>query len=205
MPERYKTILLFGPPGVGKGTQGKLLGAIPGMFHLATGDIFRSLDKNSELGRQFMQYSSRGELVPDDLTIKVWQDYVQKRIDAGDYNPETDLLILDGIPRSLNQAKGIGDYLDVLGIIYLCCPDLDETIGRMKRRAQRENRHDDADEKVIRRRFEVFEKETAPVLSQYDQDLIAEIDAIGTPVEVLHRILGVVAPIYADRFENPLA
>lgn len=204
MPEPYRTILLFGPPGVGKGTQGKLLGAIPGMFHLATGDIFRSLDKDSELGRQFLHYSSRGELVPDDLTIQVWRDYVQKRIDAGDYNPESDLLILDGIPRSVYQAKVINAYIDVLGIVYLCCPNVDEAVARMKRRAQRENRHDDADEKVIRRRFEVYESETAPVLSEYDAALTTQIDAVGTPAEVLHRVLSVVAPIYARHFGNPL-
>ncbi len=62
---RYKTILLFGAPGAGKGTQGKILGKVPGFYHLACGDVFRSLDMGSDLGRSFMEYSSRGELVPD--------------------------------------------------------------------------------------------------------------------------------------------
>ena len=67
---RYKTVLLFGAPGAGKGTQGKILGKVPGFYHLACGDVFRSLDMGSELGSKFMEYSSRGELVPDALTIE---------------------------------------------------------------------------------------------------------------------------------------
>ena len=204
MAERYRSVLLFGPPGVGKGTQGKLLGQIPGMFHLATGDIFRALDRESELGRQFLHYSSRGELVPDDLTLRVWQDYMEKQIAAGEFNAHRDLLLLDGIPRSRKQATMIDEHVDVLRIIYLSCPDVDEMIQRMKRRARNEGRHDDADESVIRRRFDVFEKETAPVLAHYPDELVAEVNAVGSPAEVLHRILGVLVPIYKEHFGNPL-
>jgi adenylate kinase len=165
MPDRYKSMLLFGPPGVGKGTQGKLLGQIPGFLHLATGDIFRALDKESELGKQFLHYSSRGELVPDDLTIQVWQQHVRDLIENEKYNPDSDMLILDGMPRSINQAKIIGEHIEVLKIIHLVAADINEMVERMKGRARREGRHDDADEKVIRRRFEVYEQETAPVLA----------------------------------------
>lgn len=204
MSDRYKSMLLFGPPGVGKGTQGKLLGQIPGFLHLATGDIFRALEKESELGRQFLDYSSRGELVPDDLTIQVWQNHVIHLIDTDQYNPDTDMLILDGMPRSTNQAKIINQHIDVKQIIHLVAADMNEMVERMKRRAQREGRHDDADEKVIRRRFEVYEQETAPVLAQFPQELVADINAVGTPVEVLRNILTVVAPLYDKHFGNPL-
>lgn len=204
MPERYRTILLFGPPGVGKGTQGKLLGCVPGVHHLATGDIFRSLDRESDLGKQFHEYSSRGELVPDDLTIALWQDYVRSLIKKRTYSPSNDLLILDGIPRSMKQAQSLDEHINVLKIIHLRCMDLDEMVARMKRRARMENRHDDADEKVIRRRFEVYEEETAPVLSHYAKELIGEVDALGAPVEVLLRILKVMVPIYNSHFVNPL-
>jgi adenylate kinase len=205
MPDRYKSMLLFGPPGVGKGTQGKLLGRIPGFLHLATGDIFRALDKDSELGRQFLDYSSRGDLVPDDLTIQVWQHHVRDLIENEKFNPDSDMLILDGMPRSINQAKIISGHISVLKIIHLVAADINEMVERMKGRARREGRHDDADEKVIRRRFEVYKQETAPVLAQYPKDLIAEVNAIGTPVEVLRNILLVVAPLYNEHFGNPLA
>ncbi len=204
MSDRYNTVLLFGAPGVGKGTQGKILGQIPGMRHLATGDIFRSLDRQSDLGQQFLEYSSRGELVPDDLTIQVWQQHVQKLIDTGCYCPAHDLLVLDGIPRSLAQATAMDRHITVLRIIHLTCANVDEMVARMRRRALRENRHDDADEAVIRRRFEVYERETHPVLSHYDPQLITEINCIGTPAEVLLHVLEAVVPVYNAHFSNPL-
>src|SRR5262245_46307142 len=74
---RYPCVLLFGAPGVGKGTQGKLLGQVPGFVHMASGDIFRSLDRSSELGRKFQEYSSKGLLVPDEVTVSVWKAHVQ--------------------------------------------------------------------------------------------------------------------------------
>ena len=114
MPRRYKTLLLFGPPGVGKGTQGKLLSNIPGLRHLATGDMFRSLDPASELGRKFHDVSSRGELVPDELTIACWQKYVCGLVSGGGYAPSRDILILDGIPRSVTQAEAMDEHIDVL-------------------------------------------------------------------------------------------
>src|SRR4051812_31091596 len=73
---RYKTILLFGAPGSGKGTQGKILGSIPGMFHTACGDVFRQLDLKSDLGKKFWEFSSKGNLVPDDLTVKLWKQFI---------------------------------------------------------------------------------------------------------------------------------
>ena len=116
MADRYRTILMFGAPGVGKGTQGALLGAVPGFYHLATGDIFRSLDTESELGGEFIKYSTQGLLVPDDLTMRIWQQYVDDQIETGQYGPDRDLLILDGMPRTLAQVQAIADRADVLGI-----------------------------------------------------------------------------------------
>lgn len=203
--DRYQTILLFGAPGVGKGTQGKLLGKIPGMYHLATGEIFRSLNRESGLGRKFYEYSSRGELVPDDLTIQLWLEHTQGLIASRAYSPSTDLLVLDGMPRTSAQAEALDDYIDVLKIVHLTTPNVDEMVLRMKRRALRENRPDDADESVIRRRFEVYMQETRPVRTHYDPGLIAEVNGVGTPAEVLMNILKVIVPIYNGRFDNPLA
>ena len=71
--QKYRTYLIFGAPGSGKGTQGKILGAIPRFYHCACGDVFRALDTRTELGQAFIEYSSRGQLVPDDLTVKLWK------------------------------------------------------------------------------------------------------------------------------------
>jgi adenylate kinase len=200
----YRTVLLFGAPGVGKGTQGRLLGAIPGFVHMASGDMFRALDRRSELGRKFLDYSSRGLLVPDEVTIEVWKDHVQRRVSQGSFEPQRELLVLDGIPRNVAQAKALAGHLLVLRVVHLRPPDVEEMVCRLRRRALKEGRHDDADEAVIRRRFEVYEEETAPVLRQYDAGLIAEVGAVGSPAEVLLGVLAAIVPAYRRHFGNPL-
>lgn len=204
MSERHRSVLLFGPPGVGKGTQGRILGQIPGFFHMASGDMFRSLDKQSELGQQFLEYSSKGLLVPDELTVQCWQQYMDKQIAAGVYSPERDVLLLDGIPRSVNQIKLMDDHIDVLRVIHLAATDVDQMVRRMKKRAEREGRHDDADEGVIRKRFEVYRQETAPLLAIFEPQIVVEVKAAGTPVAVLKNILDALAPMYKEHFGNPL-
>ncbi len=189
---KYKTILLFGAPGSGKGTQGQALGKIPGFHHCACGDVFRALDLGSDLGKAFLQYSSKGLLVPDDLTVKLWQNHIDSNVQTKRYKPESDYLILDGIPRNVAQAKLMVDRLDVVRLFHLTCPDMSKLVERMKRRALKETRLDDANETVIRKRMDVYERETKPVLEFYGPKLRTEIDAAQTPVEVLSDILTVI-------------
>ncbi|MHC5112876.1 MAG: adenylate kinase family protein [Planctomycetota bacterium] len=188
MADPYRCILLFGAPGVGKGTQGKMLGELEGFVHLATGDMFRGLDPESELGQEFLKYSTRGELVPDEFTVRLWQQHVAGLVESGRYDPETDVLFLDGIPRTVAQAAMLDPLIRPLALIHLAAPDIDAMVSRMKLRAEKENRPDDADEQVIRRRFEVYHEETSPVLGHYDPGLVLEIDAIGSIEEVFDRI-----------------
>jgi adenylate kinase len=205
MKNRYRTILLFGAPGAGKGTQGKVLGQIPGFYHLSCGEVFRTLDMSSELGKLFMEYSSKGLLVPDDVTIRMWQQNMHAQTVLSIYKPRVDLLVLDGIPRNPNQAKLLENHLDVLKIIHLVCPDKEEMIRRLRRRALKENRQDDAKEDVIRKRWDVYEKETYPVLAQYPKEVISEVSAIGSPARVLQNILEHVVPVQESHFRNALA
>lgn len=205
MSSRYQTVLLFGAPGAGKGTQGKILGQIPGFYHLSCGEVFRNLDMNSELGKIFYEYSSRGELVPDDATVRMWQQNMHAQSVLSIFKPRNDLLVLDGIPRNVNQAKLLHDHLDVLKIIHLVCRDKEEMIVRLRKRALKENRHDDAKEDVIRKRWSVYEAETYPVLECYPGDIVAEVDAIGSPAAVLQKILEVLVPVQEKHFQNALA
>ena len=204
MPHRYQTILLFGAPGAGKGTQGKILGHVPGFYHLSCGEVFRTLDTSSELGRTFMEFSSRGELVPDDVTIRMWQQNMHAQTVLSLYKPTKDLLVLDGIPRNVNQVKLLEKYLRVLKIIHLVCPDKQEMIQRLRRRALKENRVDDAKEEVILRRWAVYEQETFPVLAHYDKSLIAEVNAMGSPARVLQHVLEHLVPVQESHFNNPI-
>ncbi|MFN0132971.1 MAG: adenylate kinase family protein [Phycisphaerales bacterium] len=204
MSQRYQTILLFGAPGAGKGTQGKILGSVPGFFHLSCGEVFRTLDLHSELGRTFYEYSSRGELVPDDVTVKMWQQNMHAQTVLSRFKPHADLLVLDGIPRNANQARLLDKHLAVLSVVHLVCGDKEEMIKRLRRRALKENRADDAREEVIRRRWDVYEEETFPVLAHYPSSIIREVDAIGSPGRVLQHVLEAVVPVQESHFNNPV-
>lgn len=205
MHKRYRTVLLFGAPGAGKGTQGKILGSVPGFYHLSCGEVFRSLDMSSSLGKIFLEYSSKGLLVPDDATIQMWHQNMHARTVLGIYKPHVDLLVLDGIPRNVAQAKILEKHLEVLQIIHLVCPDKEKMIDRLRRRAIKENRVDDAKEDVIRKRWNVYEEETSPVLGHYDRSVIAEVDAMGSPAAVLEKVLHILVPVQNRHFLNPLA
>ncbi len=190
---KYNTILLFGAPGSGKGTQGKVLGTIPTFFHCACGDVFRNLTVESELGRIFLDYSARGELVPDEYTIRLWGDSLQGRIQTGQYQPERDILVLDGVPRNLKQAQMLEATLNVRAVFNLVCPDQSKLVARLQRRALRDNRLDDANLDVIVQRLDIYEKETKPVLDYYGSNLLHTIDATQMPIKVLQHILSVLA------------
>jgi len=204
MSVRYQTVLLFGAPGSGKGTQGKILGNVPGFYHLSCGEVFRNLDTGSELGKVFIEYSSKGFLVPDDATVKMWHQNMHARTVLGTYKPNVDLLVLDGIPRNTSQAKLLEKHLNVLHIIHLVCRDKEDMILRLRKRALKENRVDDAKEDVIRKRWDVYEQETFPVLEYYPKAIVKEVDATGSPAKVLQHILEAVVPIQESHFKNPL-
>ncbi|MCB9846497.1 MAG: nucleoside monophosphate kinase [Phycisphaeraceae bacterium] len=192
MTQPRPAVLLFGPPGVGKGTQGAILGAIPGLFHMSSGDMFRSINRESEAGRLFHEVSSRGELVPDELTIRLWTQFMSERYDGTPH--QGSVVLLDGIPRSTNQARLLEPEIDVRLVIHLVCRDVDAMVARLRKRAIKQGRPDDADESVIRRRHQVYQQETAPLLQYYPPGLVREIDALGTPLAVLRQIVDVLEP-----------
>ena len=186
---KYRSILLFGAPGSGKGTQGKILGAIPNFYHLACGDLLRRVTPESELGRIFRDYSSRGELVPDEPVIRMWRQHLEQVTRENIFDPAADILVLDGIPRNPNQARLLSESLDVLLVLYLGCADMEKMVLRLQRRALRENRADDARADVIRKRLEVFQAESKPLLDFYGPALLRTIDATQTPLQVLRDVL----------------
>lgn len=179
-----KTILLFGAPGAGKGTQGRILAEAPGIFYFASGDAFRALQDGDPLADKFREYSNRGELVPDDLTVELCTRHIKNAVENGEYDPETEWLLLDGIPRNPAQVEMMRDTLDVRAILHLACPNPEPIIQRILNRAAIEERQDDADEAVIRNRFTTYESETQPVLDQYDDALRHDIDGTQTPLAV---------------------
>jgi adenylate kinase len=194
---RYRTILILGAPGSGKGTQGKVLGSVPRFHHLACGDVFRSLDTRTPLGQQFVNYASKGELMPDDLTVKLWRANVKDRVESRLYKPDIDFLVLDGIPRNVEQAKLLEPDVEVLKLFHLSCPNREELARRLRKRALKDNRFDDASDKVIYERFAIYDAETKPILDYYAGDKVVNIDASQSPARVLHEILGHVVELDA--------
>jgi adenylate kinase len=186
---RYNTFILFGAPGSGKGTQGKTLGTIPRFYHCPCGDVFRSIDTRTKVGKAFLEYSSKGQLVPDDITVELWKEAIAAAVDAHKFKPDIDVLVLDGIPRNVGQATIMEEMIDVKKIFHLACPSRETLFARLKKRALKDNRLDDANEEVIQRRLDTYEKESKPVLSYYPKEMVTVVDATQPPSKVLFDIL----------------
>jgi adenylate kinase len=183
-------ILLIGPPGSGKGTQGARVAMALGVEHIAAGDLLRGeVAAGTPLGEKLKQYLDRGELAPDDLVMQL---VVPRALDAslhGGY-------VLDGFPRSVPQAQEARKLAERAHarpdiVLYLDAPD-DVLVARLLDRARALGRTDDT-EQVIRHRLQVFYEATAPLLAYYrDEGLAKVIDATATPDEITAAILALV-------------
>jgi adenylate kinase len=192
---KFRTFLMFGAPGSGKGTQGKVLGTIPRFFHMACGDVFRSLDTRTPLGQQFVEFSSRGQLVPDETTVQLWRATIKDSVKTRQFKPDIDFLVLDGIPRNVEQAQFMEQDIEVLHVFHLSCPDRSELTRRLRKRAIKDNRFDDANDEVIQKRIRLYEEESKPILEYYasgaysGNNIVTDVDASQPPAKVVHTIL----------------
>ena len=182
-------VILLGPPGAGKGTQASRIAERPGIPAISTGDIFRAnMAEGTEIGKQAQAYMDRGEFVPDSVTNAM----VKARLAAPD---AAGGFLLDGYPRSVEQAHVLRDMLLDLGksidVVLEFQVDEDEVVARMPKRAHEQHRTDDT-EPVIRHRLEVYHQQPLPVATYYvDQDLLEVVDGSGSIDEVTARIFAI--------------
>ncbi len=187
--EKFRSVLIFGPPGSGKGTLGKFLSSAGNHFHLSSGDVFRGLSPESPAGKLYQNYAGKGLLLPDEVTIRIWHHFVHGLIATNRYFPNQQLLLLDGIPRTTRQADLLEKYIQIEGIIVLEVGNIEDLIKRLQRRAIIEKRHDDMDTKILRTRMDVYAKDTSKLLQHYPESLISRFNATQKPLEVLRDVL----------------
>ncbi|MCA9214743.1 MAG: adenylate kinase [Planctomycetales bacterium] len=178
-------IVFVGPPGVGKGTQCRLLAQKLDLLHLSTGEVLRqAIQDENELGKKAAQYIDDGRLVPDDIMVKLIDEQAIGRKHG---------CLLDGFPRTLVQAEALDQLLrkrqQELLIVVQLLADREEVLSRLSARARIESRSDDSPA-TIERRLEIFDRQTAPIVEFYRNcGLLAEINGIGKPEEVHVRVL----------------
>jgi adenylate kinase len=180
-------LLIVGPQGSGKGTQGVRVAEAFGVPQVATGDIFReNVTGGTELGKQVQAIIEAGDLVPDELTSELVRDRLEQPDAANGF-------LLDGYPRNRNQVGDLDAFLEPRGealdaVIELVVPR-EESIARITQRAEEQGRTDDTEE-VIANRLAIYERETAPILEVYrERGIVDEIDGVGTLDEITDRII----------------
>lgn len=180
-------LILFGPPGSGKGTQAARLVEKYGLLHISTGDLFRyNLGNNTPLGLEAKKYIDKGELVPDSVTIKMLKDEVDK-------NPGVKGIIFDGFPRTIPQSEALDEFLERMGhavskLIMLDVPN-DELVKRLLERGKTSGRADDQNPDVIQNRLDTYERETTPVFDYYyPKGKSVKIWGVGTMDTVFNRL-----------------
>ncbi|MER3374467.1 MAG: adenylate kinase [Allomuricauda sp.] len=184
-------LVLFGKPGAGKGTQAEVLKEKYNLKHISTGDVFRYNIKNgTELGKLAKSYIDKGELVPDEVTIDMLKDEVEK-------NPEAAGFIFDGFPRTDAQAEALDNFLEskdmkINATIALEAED-DVLVARLLERGKSSGRSDDQDESKIRNRFDEYNQKTAPLKAFYTkQGKFHSVNGIGEIKEVTERLCAII-------------
>ena len=185
MKDRYRTILLVGGPGSGKGTHGKLLGALPGFLHISSGDVYRGLRPGSEASLQIKPFADKGELAPDDISKDIWLRHMQGLVMLDRFVPSQELLVSDGIPRTAPQARMLHENLDVLRVLHLQLP---EAVMKQRLLSRGGGRKDD-DASVVDKRIDVFKRDTLPLLKEYDSKRVVEINSDRPMLQVAQDVL----------------
>jgi adenylate kinase len=181
-------ILIFGPPGVGKGTQGKILNKKECFYHLSSGELFRSMNYSTSAGKKVKECEKNGEFVSDGLVMELFRERLETIIEKGEINPKNQYLLLDGIPRTVEQVEPTNNIVKIKQIIYLNLDDENILRQRILNRAKVEGRIDDNPDFIHNRMLD-YRNKTLPVLNEYDSGIIVKINGIKSIEEVTDSIL----------------
>jgi adenylate kinase len=182
-------VLLIGAPGSGKGTIGKTLHRMDGFIHVSTGDLIRRASTQNSLGHDGHALMSHGGLITDTVLWNLFDSHLAERLSEESDGAQSQLLVLDGVPRTRDQADELSRRVDVRAVIYLECHNIDILYHRLQHRSMVEARVDDASRSVVYRRLRIFEEETLPVLEAYHRSIVHRIDATMRPAHVLTQVL----------------
>lgn len=180
-------LILFGPPGSGKGTQAAKLVEKYTLLHISTGDLFRyEIGNNTPLGLEAQSFMDKGELVPDAVTVGMLRNKVESNPDVAGY-------IFDGFPRTIPQSQALDNLLseknDSITKLIMLAVEEEELVCRLLERGKTSGRADDTDEKIIRNRIAIYKKETTPVFDYYAaQDKAVKVDGVGEIEEIFARL-----------------
>lgn len=182
-------VLLFGPPGSGKGTIGKALGMLPGFKHCSSGDIIRTAAKRDRGASHRAKLVASGGLISDQDLWELFDLYLEQYANAAALGDSEQLLLIDGIPRCPSQVDDLAQRVAIRGVFCLDCGDPDVLVRRLQQRFMLDARSDDANQQVIQQRLQLFHEQTLPLIKAYPEEIVFRVDATQRPESVLCAVL----------------
>ena len=196
---KFPAVILLGPPGSGKRLLGKYLGSSPNQYYLSSSMIFKSIDQDTPAGELYYSYAKKKKLVPNDVTLELWENYIQGLISTNSYRPNKQDLVLDGIPRTKEQAQMLDEYLNVRHVIVLESQLRDDLLKRVRRQVRKEGGLDEGVKKSFDNDYQEYSDNISGLVDVYPTHMVTYINADQRPLEVLRDVLIRLAHILSPR------
>lgn len=194
----FSSILLFGPPGVGKDLLGNFISQAGSQVYVSLGDVFLRYPIESPIRQMFHKYAVSGALIPDQDVINVWNYYVQGLIATGRFLPDQQDLLISGLPRTLGQAELLDSYVYVRHIIILEAHDETNLLKRTQQSLYSKGRMHEVSLEVLQKRMQSYQKDIDAIINHYPIHKVSRINAEQKPLEVLRDVLSRLAHVFSN-------
>ena len=184
--KKYQAILMLGAPGIGKSTYSKEIIKDGGYFMFSTGEMFRNLDPSTEIGAKVKEIINSGDLVDDETAVALAKETLNRYVSEGKFDPENEIILLDGIPRTIPQVEMVKEFLDIKQVVDYYVNNEQILIDRIMDRG--EGRVDDSNEEIVRKRIDKYNHATAPLMQEYPEEIICKINGSQTILEVVAEL-----------------